>query len=170
MKLKGLAVLVLMASVLPISKASATDFVVEIDNIVVAIHDYSVLSGTLNSKMSINDMKSVVSKMNTNLAQIRKQIVRFDSDVSYNWKVLIDNDNVNYPHRQLLKEFDSNTFSWYNNEQQLQKKVNSCFKSKSAVSCVMSVRKAAKTQEIQKYSALTDTLDSIQAWRKQFNR
>jgi hypothetical protein len=154
-----------------VTSAQAVDFISEIDNAVVSIHDYSVLSGTINAKMSSSQMKTTVSKMNEKLKAIRIAIVKYDKDLTYNWKVLIENDNVNYPHRQLLKDFDTQVFDWFNYEQGLQKKVATCFKQKTdSVSCVLKFRKAAKNDELSRYSALTDTLDSIQSWRTRFNR
>ena len=109
--------------------------------------------------------------MNLKLGEIRRNLVKYDADLNYNWKVLIDNDNINYPHRQLLKDFDSQVFNWYNFEVAIQKQISNCFsKIGSSLSCVKQIRNASKKQELIKYSAITDTLDSIQSWRKQYNR
>ena len=151
--------------------AHAVDFIQEIDATVVGIHDYSVLSGNLDKSNKPVDAKKIVSSMNTKLSSIRKNLITYDSDLSYNWKVLIDNDNVNYPHRQLLKDFNVQAFAWFNYEQNLQKKITDCFKLKSKVlECVKKNRTAAKKAEIKNYTVLSDTLDSIASWRKQYNR
>ena len=112
---------------------------------VVSLHDYSVLTGKLNSKLNVADMKSQVSKLNSQLTLVRKNIVLFDKDLSYNWKVLIDNDNVNYPHRQLLKDFNLEGFTLYNFEVGLQKQINQCYKnSNSGLVCVKKLRSNSK--------------------------
>mgnify|MGYP003351500870 FL=1 len=130
-KVKVLLTLVISISALVVPKATATDFLVEIDGIVVSLHDYSVLTGKLNSKLNTADMRAQTSKLNNQLTLIRKNIVVFDKDLSYNWKILIDNDNVNYPHRQLLKEFNNQVFDWFNYELQIQKKSNACLLKKT---------------------------------------
>lgn len=170
-KVNVLLALVISLSALVVTKAAATDFLVEIDGIVVSLHDYSVLTGKLNSKLNTADMRAQTSKLNNQLTLIRKNIVLFDKDLSYNWKILIDNDNVNYPHRQLLKEFNNQVFDWFNYELQIQKKSNACLlKKTNEVQCVLAVRSAAKNTELKKYKALTETLTAIQDWRTRYGR
>jgi hypothetical protein len=156
---------------LVVPRASATDFIAEIDSVVVSIHDYSVLTGKVSNKLSDTDIKNLTSKLNNQLSTIRNNIVKYDKDLSYNWKILIDNDNVNYPHRQLLKDFNIQVFDWFNNELRIQKNVKACFAKKSGqTNCVVAIRNKAKAIELKKYKALTDTLSEIQAWRTRYNR
>ena len=161
----------LVACNLPQPQAFASDYINQIDDIVVIIHDYSVITGQIKSKMTVEQARILNSKLNLKLVEVRNKLVAYDSDLSKNWKYLIETDNTSYPHRQLLKEFDLNAYSWFNFERNLQQISSSCFsKKRGQVNCVIYQHNNAKKQELSKYAKLTDTLDSIQAWRKQFGR
>jgi hypothetical protein len=167
----GLLALALSVSALALPNAAATDFLVGIDKIVVSIHDYSVLTGKVNNKLTIVEAKSLTSKLNNKLSLIRTNIVNFDKDLSYNWKILIDSDNVNYPHRQLLKDFDIQVFDWFNNELKIEENANKCLAQKTGqIQCLVQLRNKVRNSELKKYKALTETLSVIQAWRQRYGR
>ena len=171
MKIKALLVTSAILLVPAMPSASAVDFIQQIDATVLNIHDYSVLSGNLDKAKSADSAKKIISTMNSKLSAVRSNLVTYDSSLSYNWKVLIDNDNANYPHRQLLKDFNIEAFAWFNFEQKVQQKISDCYKLKNdALACVVKNRKLAKNTELKNYTALTNTLDSIASWRKQYNR
>jgi hypothetical protein len=165
-------VIALMAiTMLPVSSANATDFIAEIDSTVVLLHEYSVMSGTFKPTMKEAEMRNLISNLNSNLESIRKGIVIYDADLAKNWKFLIDNDNYNYPHKQLLKSYDLEIFDWYSYQRKLNLDQVKCLSKKvGATKCVIQTRANAKSGELKRYQALTETLNSIQAWRKTYKR
>jgi hypothetical protein len=82
------------------------------------------------------------------------------------WKFLDAKANPIYPQRALLRQFDTQSFAWYNFELATQKSIVNCFKnSNSAKSCTIKVRSTRRAAETKLYAALNGTLTQVEKWR-----
>ena len=170
------AIGILTASLLGFpSTANATpDLLVEIDNTVVAMHDFSVTSARINSSSSAEYIAKVLSTLNIQLGKIRSNITTLDKNLTKNWTYLGKTPNYTYPDRDTMHNFDAQVFSWYNFEVKSQKQAVDCLKKNkenaAAKACVLSVRNQNKKSEGLLYAKITKTLSSIEVWRKAANR
>jgi hypothetical protein len=157
------------------SAANATpDLLVEIDNTVISMHDFSVTSAAITNKSTIEYIAKIVSTSNIQLGKIRSNITTLDKNLTKNWIYLGKVPNYTYPDRDTMHNFDTQVFAWYNFEVNLQKQVVACIKNNKdnslAKSCVLKVRSINKKAEGLLYSKITKTLTSIEVWRKAAKR
>jgi len=157
------------------SAAHATpDLLVEIDNTVVSMHDFSVTSARITSASSIEYIAKITSALNVHLGKIRANITVLDKNLTTNWTYLGKTPNYTYPDRDTMHNFDSQVFAWYNFEVKLQKQAVACIKNNqngaAAKSCVLNMREKNKKAEGLLYAKISKTLSTIEVWRKAANR
>jgi hypothetical protein len=146
--------------------AQAVDLISELDKTVIAIHDYSVINGSITSKASTASIKDSVSKMNKQLSVIRASLLTFDKDVTKNWTFLGATDNAVYPARTTLRNYDLSAFSWYSFELAAQQKITNCYKqSGTAKACVLNLHAKNKKVELARYSKMSTQLKVVEKWR-----
>ncbi len=164
------ALAIFIVGLLP-SSAHASDLITELDSVVVAMHDYSVLNGQITTKSSVSAVQSTVSKMNTQLFAIKTALAAYDTDVTKNWAFLGVKANTTYPARMTLRQFDLTASAWYNFEVNAQKQIANCYKNvATSRSCVIAWHTKNKKAELAKYSKVTDQLTIIEKWRTSVGR
>ena len=164
------ALAILIAGLLP-NSAHAGDLITELDDVVVAMHDYSVLNGQITTKATVASVQSTVSKMNTQLFAIKTALSTFDADVTKNWTYLSVKANTTYPARMTLRQFDLTASAWYNYEVSAQKQIANCYKNvATSRTCVIKWHTKNKKAELARYSKVTDQLTIIEKWRTSVGR
>jgi len=164
------ALSILIVGLLPTS-AHAGDLITELDSVVVAMHDYSLLNGQITTKASVSAVQSTVSKMNSQLFEIKTALSAYDADVTKNWVYLSVKANTTYPARMTLRQFDLMASAWYNFEVSAQKQIANCYKNvATSRTCVIKWHTKNKKAELAKYSKVTDQLTIIEKWRTSVGR
>ena len=170
---KKLTIGILAASLLgfPSSANAKTDLLLEIDQTVISLHDYSVTSARIANSSSAEYIRKVSSTLNSQLSAIRKNVTTLDKDLVTNWTYLGKVPNYTYPDRDTMHTFDLQVLAWYNFELKLQEKITNCYKTpNTSKSCVLKLRAANRKAEGNLYAKITKTLTSIEAWRKAAKR
>lgn len=153
------------------AKAQAGDLINELDAVVVAMHDYSVLNGQIATKASSDAVQSTVSHMNSQLFTIKSALTIYDADLTKNWTFLSPKANTTYPARMTMRQFDLMASTWYNFEVNAQKQISKCYKNvATSKKCVISLHTKNAKVELEKYSKVTNQLTIIQKWRSSVGR
>jgi hypothetical protein len=159
-----------IAGLLP-ANSQASDLITELDQVVVAMHDYSLLNGQIALKASTSQVQSTVSRMNSQLFSIKSALSNFDKDLTKNWSYLSPKANTTYPARMTLRQFDLMAYAWYNYEVKAQNSIASCYKNvNTSKACVIKWHTAHSKTELAKYSKVTDQLTIIEKWRTSVGR
>jgi hypothetical protein len=173
-KLRGLVVVGISALLALGSQTAAnakTDLLVDIDSIVVAMHDYSVASALIKTNSAPETIQKISSSLNSKLTDLRKKILILDQHLVKNWTFLGTTSNYTYPARDTMHNFDTQALAWYNYELQTQKSVVDCYKlAKSAKDCVLNIRKNRQKLETSHYNQVAKTLGIIEKWRLSVKR
>ena len=166
-----------LAAMLLVSQSPAhavPDLLVEIDNTVASMHDFSVTSARIGQNSSPQYISTVLSAMNSQLSKIRNNITTLDKNLAKNWAYLGKTPNYTYPDRDTMHNFDSQVFAWYNFEVKQQQELISCLKKSandtSAKTCVLKLKNKNKKAEGLLYAKISKTLTTIEVWRKAAKR
>ena len=160
------AVLAVLSLGLLATTASATDLIVDLDQVVVTVHDYSTINGLITKSASSSTIQQAASQMNTQLFAIKSALKVLDTDITKNWTYLGVKANGVYPARDTLRSFDLAAYSWYNYELKAQKSIGNCYKNvKTSKACVLKLKSEFKKAELARYSKVTAQLNIIEKWR-----
>ena len=153
------------------SQAKAPDLLVELDQTVLSLHDFSVVAAQLAKETKPEVNKATNSALNKILGDIRTKITKFDKDLNTSWLYIGADANDFYPGRMTFKDFDLQVFKWYNFQLNLQKQVVDCYKNLSTSNaCAIGLRAKNVKTEKALYGNISDTLKYVETWRKTTKR